>query len=125
MKMWEAMLKGAKMKPQGFGAQFTSDGGSCAIGAVEDGLGRSFYWRFDFPALTEKVANATCPVSGCGYKERISLGSLCIPAHLNDVHRWSRECIAYWLKDIEEKLPQPVQEEASPKKEEPVLCGAG
>lgn len=105
MKLFEAMLKGAKMKPQVFGTTFEK-GGSCAVGAVIDGAGiqGDTYSQLRlagelFP-LMGMLNIKSCPVQGCA--PSWGQGNALIP-HLNDQHRWSRENIAYYIRDTYEK----------------------
>lgn len=103
MKLWEAMLKGSKMKPQCFGLTY-ENGGSCAVGAANDGGYRSFYSK-EYDTLGQQP----CPV--CNLDR--GFNSHLIP-HLNDDHKWSRECIAYYIRDTFElgsiKVEEPKHE---------------
>lgn len=93
MKLSEAIRLGAMLKPQAFGK--LSDGvGTCALGAAEDAVGMSWFaaWPLQHPAFT-----AGCPA--CKYVPDVI--DQATPAHLNDVHRWTREQIADWVESIE------------------------
>lgn len=120
MKLWEAMLKGAKMGPQTFSMFHRfKDNGSCALGAAA--LGSAFeYGQFRdvFPAV-EMQTVSPCPC--LRVSNRNNVGDIVI--HLNDWHRWSREAIAEWVKTIEDPEPVPPKQE-TPEEEpikEPVL----
>lgn len=96
----QAILMGARKRPQSFGHYFDKQGGSCALGAAYEGFGirlpRVADWVVPrhieeiFPCLDDLFVK--CP-AGCG--ERTSLGELLV--HLNDDHRWTREAIADWV----------------------------
>jgi hypothetical protein len=111
MKLSEAIRRGAKMRPQNFGSFYDSNGTgtTCALGAAGEGFGiLGACLKNEFGILRpigDRVGamfyDATHP-SPCG----------CIPigwmlhnqiAHLNDVHKWSREAIAEWVEVIENK----------------------
>lgn len=115
MRMWEAMLKGAKMGPQIFNRAVDGDGGSCAQGAIAQGLaGRTlarigFNQEIDyvFNYLEDAVGSVSCPfgctVGNVGARHVALHNNIWrVIAHLNNDHEWSRECIAYWLRDLEE-----------------------
>lgn len=114
MKIWEAMLKGSKMKPQIFGK--TYDGvGTCAMGAAYDGIGEPLDDRRKgivslFPQVMG-IQNGICPVCQLTKDDRMEqkINWGLIP-HLNDDHKWSRECIAYYIRDTFESEPIKVEE---------------
>jgi hypothetical protein len=95
----DAIAAGARQRPQAFGAYFSEDGGSCALGAAYEGA----YWlphdassvRPRLDRLFDCLENVRrrCPV-GC--KKRLPLNAIIL--HLNDDHRWTREQIVEWLK---------------------------
>jgi hypothetical protein len=116
MKLSEAILLGSMIRPQ-CGALFM-DGKSCAMGAALEAYGIPYNedTSCDSPVLaalprfSQSIAHLTdCPVckgsvwEDSGYK---------IVEHLNDYHRWTRECIAAWVATVElpePSLPQEVQ----------------
>ena len=90
---------GASRGPQCFGSYFDEKGGSCALGAVYEGVyhlprehGKLIPDHLErlFRCLDEMTKK--CP-QGCS--KRLPLASMIV--HLNDDHRWSREQIAEWL----------------------------
>lgn len=147
MKFWEAILKGAKMSKQHFGALWSGADGSCAVGAGILGLG---FEHGSYPYLSEETRGkpysllmglppVMCPVAGCpGSGSVVPQSVVGQIAHLNDDHRWSRECIAYWLRDTVEEpkniATDPVRPVSAPTEvpvpassqttQEPTLCGA-
>ena len=94
LKLSEAIRLGAMMKPQGFGAYFTG-GGSCAIGAALDAIGRRRLAEVHWPILMCRLDAAMIPVQmpeGC-------VGT--VIAYMNDDYKWTREEIADWVEGIE------------------------
>ncbi len=90
---------GSARGPQCFGSYFDERGGSCALGAVYEGVyhlprehGRLVPDHLErlFRCLDEMTKS--CP-AGCS--KRLPLASMIV--HLNDDHRMSREQIAEWL----------------------------
>ena len=95
----EFIRAGSSRGPQCFGSYFDEKGGSCALGAVYDGVyhlprnhGKLVPDHLErlFRCLDEVMK--TCP-NGCG--KRLPLAPMIV--HLNDDHRLSREQIAEWL----------------------------
>ena len=106
MKMWEAILEGSKLTKQAFG-RWVNEAmtATCALGAamlVSGGLKQGYMCpskdiRVTFPVGAQP---RRCPLTEC---TTIAGGDVASTiAHLNDHHLWSREKIAYWLRDIEE-----------------------
>jgi hypothetical protein len=101
MKLSEAIRQGAKLRPQGFNNSFKEIEGvihSCAWGAAHEAITGNadvsqgaIMWKTHANIVTTSVIN---PVTK---KPRIL--SLVI-TDLNDAHKWSREQIADWLKEI-------------------------
>lgn len=93
LSMSDAMLRGAKMLPQCYGALFTysqneftiSVVSSCAYGAAIMGWG--------YPAGTPLSKIST------EHLTRIPDNTTIAVTHLNDTYRWSREKIAMYLKE--------------------------
>jgi hypothetical protein len=90
---------GSARGPQCFGSYFDERGGSCALGAVYEGVyhlprqhGKLIPDHLErlFRCLDEMTKQ--CP-RGCS--KRLPLASMIV--HLNDDHRMSREDIAEWL----------------------------
>lgn len=95
----EFIRAGSTRGPQCFGSYFDEKGGSCALGAVYDGVyhlprehGRLVPDHLErlFRCLDEMTKK--CPQS-CS--KRLPLASMIV--HLNDDHLMSRELIAEWL----------------------------
>jgi hypothetical protein len=95
----EFIRAGSTRGPQCFGSYFDEKGGSCALGAVYEGLyhlprrhGKLIPDHLErlFRCLDEMTKQ--CP-RGCS--KRLPLASMIV--HLNDDHRMSREEIAEWL----------------------------
>lgn len=102
--MSEAIREGAKLRPQARGWTI-KDGKTCATGAAleaiegtvnESDLG---YVERLFSLYPYTRTKADCP-EACGHYDGDST-VLSMIAHLNDVHRWTREAIADWLEEIE------------------------
>jgi hypothetical protein len=112
MKLWQAILKGAKMGKQLYGTISDDDGNSCAIGSaliVQYGMGPDHEIMLgtivkDYPALDLDLKK--CPVSGCVEDLNVYMwnrpGFWVNIAHLNNQHKWSRENIAHWVRSIED-----------------------
>jgi hypothetical protein len=115
MKIWEAMLKGAKMAPQTFNI-IADKNGTCAMGAALQGAGVPFVklerikfgtniWdRFFGTSKYLAYSKQECPVCRSGPQYL-----LWMIIHLNDVHHWSRECTAHWVRSLED--PESLKEE--------------
>jgi hypothetical protein len=95
----EFIRVGASRGPQCFGSYFDEKGGSCALGAVYEGVyhlprnhGKLIPDHLErlFRCLDEMTKK--CP-QGCS--KRLPLAAMIV--HLNDDHRLSREQIAEWL----------------------------
>jgi hypothetical protein len=95
----EFIRAGSGRGPQCFGSYFDERGGSCALGAVYEGVyhlprdhGRLVPQHLErlFRCLDELTKR--CP-RGC--QKRLPLAAMIV--HLNDDHRLSREEIAEWL----------------------------
>jgi hypothetical protein len=99
LELAEAMAAGARRRPQAFGAYFSDDGGSCALGAAYEG---AYALPRDVPSLRPRMhrlfdclenVRRRCP-EGC--QKRLPLNAIIL--HLNDDHHWSREQIVEWLR---------------------------
>ena len=126
MKLWEAMLKGAKMGPQLFNEQRDGRGGSCAYGALILGLDGPVEYAIDEPCLIwsfpELAYPCACPAGPCAsytsgqtlYKNAPGILQDVI-VHLNNDHMWSRQRIAEWLanRELKFKESQPIKQEAT------------
>ena len=95
----EFIRAGSSRGPQCFGSYFDERGGSCALGAVYEGVYR--LPRHHGPLVPEHLerlfrcldeVTKPCP-QGC--VKRLPLAAMIV--HLNDDHRWTREGIAEWL----------------------------
>ncbi|MDE3155708.1 MAG: hypothetical protein KGN76_11430 [Acidobacteriota bacterium] len=97
----EAILEGARRRPQCFGEYFCDDGGSCAMGAAYESLYLvprtvgHLHPTFDLDRFFDclEYIVRSCP-EGC--RKRLPLGPMIL--HLNDDHHWTRERIADWVK---------------------------
>ena len=97
----EFIRAGSSRGPQCFGSYFDEKGGSCALGAVYEGVyhlprnhGKLIPDHLErlFRCLDEMTKK--CP-AGCA--KRLPLASMIV--HLNDDHLMSREQIAEWLTE--------------------------
>ena len=97
----EFIRAGSSRGPQCFGSYFDERGGSCALGAVYEGVyhlprdhGKLIPDQLErlFRCLDEMTKK--CP-AGCA--KRLPLASMIV--HLNDDHLMSREQIAEWLTE--------------------------
>jgi hypothetical protein len=92
---------GSARGPQCFGSYFDEKGGSCALGAVYEGVYRLPRKHGSLvPDHLERLFRCLDEMSkGCpdqhGCTKRLPLAAMIV--HLNDDHRWSREQIAEWL----------------------------
>lgn len=106
MKLSEAIRAGAKMKPQAFGTLFNLRGETCAIGAALDAVGGMYVSMYgSFPILQKPITE--CPL--CNDAKPADSDVPCknfgqVVAHINDVHKLSREAIAEWVEVIEKKM---------------------
>ena len=128
MKLSEAIRLGAMLKPQAFGIMF-NNGGTCALGAAADALGRlddidrevvpfmSEIWPPEWNISTQLGGNLAAIILS---KERIrcpdctriyhAVGSVVM--HLNDFHCWTREAIADWVETTEQATVPSLEEPA-------------
>lgn len=100
----DAIRAGAKLRPQGYG-YFLQEGRSCAFGAGREAAcdpdaHYSEVYRM-YPYL-DVMKDQSCPVCQPFTVASHSLASIMF--HLNDDHRWTREQIADWLQQEEDKL---------------------
>jgi len=102
----EFIRAGSRRGPQCFGSYFDEKGGSCALGAVYEGVyhlprthGKLIPDHLErlFRCLDEMTKR--CPHENCN--KRLPLAPMIV--HLNDDHRWTREQIADWLS--QESVP--------------------
>lgn len=97
MKLSEAIRLGSMMKPQSFNSD--TDGATCALQAACEALGRpvedwcELVWEYENLADLEP----RCPQ--CGRAEEFEG----VVWHLNDTHRWTRERIADFVEQIENR----------------------
>jgi hypothetical protein len=115
MKLSEAIERGARLRPQAFGAYFTgntrADACSCVIGAAyeatfaemslaHDGVVNDFerlVARYPLLGRDEKIF---CPECAGADVKRENLCNLLI--HLNDDHKWTREEVAGYVRSFEQ-----------------------
>lgn len=91
MKLSEAIRLGAMMGKQAFGRAYGANGSACANGAAMQAVGGYSIW-VEWPWLRTDVTCPACKLSGT---TGVAI------AHLNDIHRWTREAIADWVATIE------------------------
>lgn len=107
MKLWKAIVKGSKLRPQTFFA-LKNEFGTCALGAAIDGggvIGNSMFTLMEKFPLARILQSMPCSNIGC--PDPACLGNtMPIIPHLNDDHKWSREAIAEWIKTKEDKITQ-------------------
>ena len=112
MKLWEAILEGAKLRPQAFGETYDrTTGGTCALGAVLDSLNipsaemhcEHIALRLNFPILAREVEHPLFP-NITGRIESIIID-------LNDGFHWSRQRIAEWVKSVEHQYGKQTNKE--------------
>lgn len=111
MRFSEAMMRGAKLRPQAFGVLFDREtGGSCALGAAAEAIG-----ILDTTGTNRYVLGAKAPVewkavvltkAPCPACDEDFLDVQEVVIHLNNDHRWSRELIALWVAGIERSLDE-------------------
>ena len=86
----EAIRRGCVARPiQAFGSMWVGENAACALGAA---IEAHFAGRHD--------AARECPDCGAPAMHGFGPKSLCLLAHLNDDHRWTRERIADWLDQL-------------------------
>lgn len=97
----DAMLAGAKLRPQAFGRTF-KDGATCARSAAIEALtGRIDLDGSMQTAIMARLYPYMKTEVDCPAGDHSDQARYLIP-HLNDYHRWTREQIAEWLRTIEE-----------------------
>jgi len=111
MKISQALRLGAKTGKQLFNDAFDNGGGTCAYWAIRKGfdLGNDADGKLVFDLQHYRLIY--CPVKGCqlpytnGGGEKTPtlmpwspnrLGDVIV--HLNNDHKWTRECIAGWIE---------------------------
>src|SRR5205823_14460564 len=110
MHLSEAIWKGSKLRPQGFGKYYTAAGGSCAWGAAFEGarcgilVPHLSHQRWPVVGITSQ-----CPLC----KESNTVANLIV--HLNDDHLWTREAIGLWVGRMEEMDAAPLPESLTEK----------
>jgi hypothetical protein len=131
MKLWQAMLEGAKLGPQVFGHANSDkgDGGTCAIGAVCKAVGVSnaeMVWNNGLNNLYPELLSASnCPqcenkgFEYWGFWYEFNLQRVIV--HLNNDHRWSRQRIAEWLANRELKFIESKTKEIAVKSQEALI----
>ena len=106
-KLSDLIRIGARRRPQCFGAYFSSEGGSCAMGAAMEALTGSTDVRMGIEALRRAFPDLlsldnlfVCPLapSEINGTLEVCIGLSGLVTHFNNDHRWSRERIADWLE---------------------------
>jgi hypothetical protein len=104
MKLSTAIRKGAKLKPlQHFGDFYNVDRtASCAFGAACDAVSAdpTICDICDIFPITS-FTNVECPE--CHYPSFGRFEMIELVPHLNDTHRWTRERIADFVEQVENK----------------------
>jgi len=142
MKLSEAMMLGATLRPQARGSFYSrrffglfGEKTSCALGAAYeagniqvvgfspgaqtlDSRGSSTSTlAYQVPAEWWRIISATYVCPAC---PKILVGSEMIP-HLNDHHRWSRQQIAEWVKLIEDGVLSTSDGAAAPERQQTLI----
>lgn len=108
MRLSEAIRLGSMLKPQAFD-YYAFDGGTCALGAAAEAcsIDARTVGQVDIARLSEqhewsleKFYEVPCPVCDVNHGDCDDENVI---AHLNDVHRWTRERIADWVETVENK----------------------
>jgi len=108
MKLSEAIRIGSKLSPQAFGELAERRGtilarcvwGAAVAGAVSKGIDQQRHADEVFPIVKHLVSCPAC--------EHPTTTIHLTMIHLNDKHRWTREAIADWVEQFEEKdVPTP------------------
>ena len=109
MKLSEAILLGAMMKPQGGpGTGDRSAPATCAYGAARDAMASDISIDRLWPWLLSLPIDTTCPECGKSCKAVGRTMAYGLVPHLNNDHTWTRERIAAWVATIEPQ-EEPVQ----------------
>jgi len=103
MMIYDAILAGCKTTKPLHGQYMTWDRRACALGAAMVGADITEFYDLNvnqallkhFPELG---FSAICPVGNCRLVEGTMSGCSYV-IHLNDDHEWSRERIAFHLRD--------------------------
>jgi len=109
MKLSTLIIEGSRLTDQAFGTYFTYGlprSKACALGAAQ------YAWEFVhgrredelLPELysTLRDYRAVAPCSCYALQENFYN----MISHLNDLHRWSREAIALWVEQVEQKIEE-------------------
>jgi hypothetical protein len=106
----DAILDGARLRPQAHYSYCDPRGRTCALGAANHaitGIAENGICGLVSNESLCRILNelATCPVPDCAHlkKDRQYPLEAIIP-HLNDTHAWTREQIAGFVTTIEERL---------------------
>ena len=102
MRYSEAIRLGSMLRLQGFGYQHQQGSGSCANNAAIEASGA----KNVFEAWPWAEVVVPCPVCSKTVHPGFARGLHGTVAHLNDIHRWTRERIADWVEE-QENLYQP------------------
>lgn len=104
----EAIREGAKLAPQVCGFGMVARGATCALGAALHALTGMLPFDsshgYDVIESTYPYANAADPNLRCPACNMTVPRLLMGVYHLNDAHRWTRERIADFVEQYEEKL---------------------
>lgn len=98
MKLSEAILKGCNGTHQHFGGWTDGQGGACVMEAARKAVGVNHENFNKYFPTADFVHALGCPIEGCEMAKQLH-----VLAHLNDHHRWTRERIAYWVRDTFEQ----------------------
>lgn len=102
MKLSDAILLGSTASPQRFYILCTEDGGSCALGSAMIAVGTKAFADIMllWPWVTAR-GDSQCPA--CDLRCEMVASTI---AHLNDIHRWTREAIAEFVASSEPQEPE-------------------
>lgn len=110
MRLSEAIILGASLHPQDFNVLGKIDHdnvllSTCALGAAMEAISLSVVDAlvFGIAPLVDVYPwlrlFGTCPQPSCQHSNHF----YSIIAHLNDIHKWTREQIAEWVSTVEPK----------------------
>lgn len=107
LRLSEAMRLGSMLAPKAIGWRHHPDGGTCALGAIEDALGIGHGEAEQaFPQLLER--KVTHPVMGRSVTLNWAVATLNNGCDgTRHFAPWTREEIADWLETFEEAGPDP------------------
>jgi hypothetical protein len=102
----DAILDGARLRPQGYHAMEDELGHTCALGAASHAMTGHIYLQPLRDSFEHILAATTpCPVDMCdSFSTEVIPPCELVITHLNDFHEWTREQIAAFVATVEESL---------------------